>query len=173
MKLVSHGHSQLQMSNKVHSYHILPHTRKVRRTVLCWVHTIDAQFDLKRLAISLVDGSMGWQFERDSAGQFFCSHLDSYIPFREAGGSASGVSLEWWKVTGPCVSYLPSGWMRFVHMAVWHSSKRDGSSIEDTSRSGLGTGFRSLPPLSINQVPQANKIQEVGKHAPPLMGGAI
>lgn len=43
----------------------------------------------------------------DSAGQFFCSRLDSFIPCREAGGSASGVSLEWWKVTGPCVPYLP------------------------------------------------------------------
>lgn len=58
-------------------------------------------------------------------------------------------------------------------MAVWHSSKRDGRSIQGTSRSGLGTGLKLLLPLFIDQIPQTNKIQEVGKHDPPVMGEAL
>lgn len=40
-------------------------------------------------------------------------------------------------------------------------------------RSGLGTGLKSLLSLSIDQIPQTNKIQGVGKYAPLLMGGAV
>lgn len=40
-------------------------------------------------------------------------------------------------------------------------------------RSGLGTGLKSLLPLSIDPIPQTNKIQGVGKYTPPLVGGAV